>query len=138
MWKQIKFWQQAATWLGLLMLLAAVTACNFTQSAFALTANNAGSAFAAAETTLAYEHAGKITPAYASSSFLSYQSELSGTDQSLISQATGDKRTLHRLLALYMPAMQVVNAPCLSNSCNWQKQLTQLKNASTAFNEAGS
>ncbi len=47
--------------LVLLILGSLLSACTFTQNAFSRTANNAGSAFAAAEETLTYAHEGKIT-----------------------------------------------------------------------------
>ena len=122
----------------LLALLVMVSACQLAQSAFAITASNAGSAFAAASTTLSYAHEGKITYVYASSSFVNYQSELGGLDQALSSQAGApDKRTVQRLLELYKLAMQAVNAPCLSASCNWRAQVAALNRASKAFLEAG-
>src|SRR5690349_16273025 len=65
----------------ILLLLLLLTGCQMTQSGFARTANDAGSAFAAASTTLTYAHTGKLTTAYAQTSFENYQSELSGVDQ---------------------------------------------------------
>ncbi len=126
--------------MGLMLVIFCLltTACAFTQTAFSRTANNAGSAFAAAEATLLYAHVGKITYSYAASSFINYQSELSGTDQTLAAQGAGDTRTLQRLLALYSPAIQVVDNPCLSTVCNWRKQIEILNHASQAFLEAGS
>jgi hypothetical protein len=123
----------------LLVLLLTVTACQLTQSAFARTAGDAGAAFAAASTTLSYAHEGKITNAYASSSFMNFQSELSGLDQTLSSQqGAPDSHTVQHLLSLYKSAMQVVNNPCLSESCNWHAQVTALDRASRAFLEAES
>ena len=122
--------------LGLFVLLWAMVGCTLTQSTFARTTNNAGSAFAAAATTLTYAHEGKITYAYASSSFQNFQSELSGIDQTLTAQSGVDAHTLQRLLALYKPAMQVIDAPCLSNACDWQRQVDRLNRASQAFSGA--
>ncbi|HYX50130.1 MAG TPA: hypothetical protein VE843_10335 [Ktedonobacteraceae bacterium] len=136
--RQNKSWQKFAIGLILLMSCFLLTACTFTQTAFSRTANNAGSAFAAAEATILYAHQGKITYSYAASSFINYQSELSGTDQTLAAQGAADRRTLQRLLALYSPAMQVVDNPCLSTVCNWRKQIEILNRASQAFLEAGS
>jgi len=121
----------------LLVLFSLSTACTFTETAFTRTANNAGSAFAAAEVTLTYAHEGKITYSYAASSFVNFQSELSGTGKTLAAQGTADAYTLRRLLAFYSPAMQVIDAPCLSNMCNWPRQIEILKRASQAFLEAG-
>ncbi len=123
--------------LVLIILCSLLTACTFTQNAFTRTANNTGSAFAAAKETLIYAHEGKITYSYASSSFENYQSELQGTDQALTAQGASEKQTLHKLLALYSSAIQVVVAPCLSNTCNWQKQVDILHRTSQAFLEAG-
>ena len=135
---QNKVWQKFGTVLVLLVLFSLLAACTFTQSAFTRTANNAGSAFAAAEVTLTYAHEGKITYSYAASSFVNFQSELSDTGKTLAAQGTADAHTLQRLLALFSPAIQVIDAPCLSNMCNWCKQIEILNRASQAFLEAGS
>jgi hypothetical protein len=131
-------WQKFGMGFVLLVLCSLLTACTFTQTAFSRTANNAGSAFAAAEATLTYAHEGKITYSYADSSFVNFQSELNSTDQTLASQGATDTHTLKRLLALYSPAIQVIDAPCLNNTCNWRQQIEILKRASQAFLEAGS
>jgi L-aminopeptidase/D-esterase-like protein len=122
----------------LLILLLIITGCQFTQAAFPRMASNAGSAFAAAATTLAYAHAGKVTYAYAAASFVNYQSELDGLDQVLPSQSgTPDKSTIQHLLALYNVAIKAVDAPCLSNACDWRIQVDVLNRTSKAFLEAG-
>jgi hypothetical protein len=123
---------------SLFFLLVLASGCQMTQSGFARTANNAGSAFAAASITLSYAHEGMITKAYAQSSFMNYQSELSGLDQQVPSQqGTPDKQQIEHLLDLYKPAMQVVNSPCLASTCHWQAQVAALDRASKAFLEAG-
>lgn len=114
-----------------------LTACQLTPSAFSKTVGNAGSAFAAAATTLAYAHEGKITYAYARSSFVNYQSELNGLDQQLSSQSgSRTKSTVQHLLSLYKSAMQAVNQPCLQDVCNWRAQVDALNSASQAFLKA--
>ena len=133
-----KIWQIFGIELVLLMFCSLLSSCTFSHGTFTRTANNAGSAFAAAEATLTYAHEGKITYAYAASSFINYQSELNGTDQALTAQGASDKQTLHKLLALYSPAIQVVDAPCLSTGCNWHKQVEILNQASQAFLGVGS
>ena len=130
-------WQKCGTCIGLLLLLSILAGCTVTESAFARTTGNAGSAFAAAMTTLAYEHEGKLTYAFAVSSFADFQSELTGTDQALLAQGAANTRTGRQLLALYTPAMQVIDAPCLSNACDWRAQDALLQRASQAFLEAG-
>lgn len=122
----------------LLILLLIVTGCQFKQAAFPRMASNAGSAFAAAATTLAYAHEGKVTYAYAAASFVNYQSELDGLDQTLPSQnGVPDKRSIQHLLNLYKVAIKAVDSPCLSNSCDWRTQVNALNRASKAFLEAG-
>ena len=119
------------------LLFFLLTGCQLTPSALSKTTGNAGSAFAAAATTLAYAHEGNITYAYARSSFENYQSELSGLDQQLSAQSSPDtKNTIQHLLALYRPAMQAVNQPCLEASCNWRAQVNALNAASQAFLKA--
>jgi hypothetical protein len=130
-------WRKSGTWIGLLLLLSVLSGCNVTESTFARTTSNAGSAFAAAVTTLTYAREDKITYAYAASSFVNYQSGLNGTDQALTALSTVDTRTLHHLLTLYKPAIQVINAPCLSSACNWHSQIEILNRASQAFLKAG-
>lgn len=122
----------------LLVLCLVLSGCELTQPAFTRMAGDAGAAFAATSTTLSYAHSGKITYAYAASSFVNYQSELDGLDQTLPSQSGApDKHTVQRLLALYKPAIQAVDSPCLSDTCNWRAQVEALNRASRAFLEAG-
>ena len=113
--------------------------CQFSQSSFLQTVNNTGSAFAAAATTLQYAHTGKLTYAYASSSFEVYRSELSGIDRKLSTAGSGvtGTQSIASLLALYHTAMQAVNTPCLQDSCNWRVQVAALNRASQAFLKAG-
>ena len=118
-------------------LLFTLTRCQLSQSSFTRTASNAGSAFAAAETTLTYAHTGKLTMTYAKASFESFQSELSGIEQQLPSQqGAPDTHTTQRLLDLYKAAMQAINLPCLETTCNWHDQVTALQRASSAFLKA--
>ena len=122
----------------LLVLPVMASGCQLTQSAFTRTAGNAGSAFAAASTTLTYLHEGKISKAYAASSFVNYASELDGLDQALPTlSGSPDARTLQQLLDLYKPAIQVIHDPCLDASCDWRTQIAALDRASKAFLEAG-
>ena len=131
-------WRNYCVGFLLLILLLIVTGCQFTQAAFPRMVSNAGSAFAAAATTLAYAHAGKVTYAYAAASFVNYQSELDGLDQTLPFQnGTPDKRTVQHLLDLYKVAIKAVDSPCLSNSCDWRTQIDALNRTSKAFLEVG-
>jgi hypothetical protein len=127
-----------AVCVGLIALLLITTGCQLTPPSFSITAGNVGSAFAASETTLLYAHEGKITYAYAASSFVNFQSELNSADQTLASsRGTPDASAMRQLLALYQAAMQVVNAPCLHDTCNWRTQVAVLDRASQAFIKAG-
>src|ERR1700686_1042071 len=106
-------WKNIAVCIGFIALLLMTTGCQLIQPSFSITAGNVGSALAASETTLLYAHEGKITYAYATSSFVNFQSELIGADQTLgSSQGTPDASTMRQLLTFYRAAMQVVNAPC--------------------------
>ncbi len=125
--------------LALVFLLCVLTGCQLSQSGFSRTASNAGAAFSAASTTLTYAHTGKLTAAYAQSSFESYRNELNNTDQQLSSQRSStDTHTIQHLLQLYKPAMQAINSPCLADSCDWHQQVADLNRASDAFLKAGS
>ena len=105
---------------------------------FTKKAGSAGSAFAAASTTLTYLHTGKLTTSYTKASFESYRSELSGIDQQLSSQqGSPDTHTTQRLLALYTVAMQAINQTCLEATCDWHAQVSALNQASSAFLKAG-
>src|SRR5436305_12933833 len=102
-----RMWRNYCVGSLLLTLLLLVTGCEFTQAAFPRMASNAGSAFAAAATTLAYAHEGKVTYAYAAASFVNYQSELDGLDQTLPSQSGApDKHAVQHLLNLYKVAIK--------------------------------
>ncbi len=139
---QSMIWKKATIYVStigfLLMITLLITGCQIKQPLFSTTAGNIGSAFAAAETTLLYAHEGKITYAYADSSFANFQSELSGADQTIAaSQGVPSASILRQLLSLYQNAMRAVNTPCLSDSCNWRVQLSMLDRASKAFLKAG-
>ena len=123
----------AVPYMSVLALCFILTGCQFSQSRFSQTVNNTGSAFAAAATTLQYAHTGKLTYAYASSSFEVYRSELSGIEQTL----TASGKAGAQLIASARAAMQVVNAPCLQDSCNWRVQVATLNQASQTFLKAG-
>ncbi|GHO97759.1 hypothetical protein KSF_078070 [Reticulibacter mediterranei] len=121
-----------------LLLTLAISACSLTQSPFVRMVDGAGGTFSAAATTLAYFHQGKLTRAYTISSFAGYESQLDGLDQQLpAQQGADDQATVKRLLALYKPAMQVVQQPCLESSCDWRGQVTTLERAGKAFVEVG-
>jgi hypothetical protein len=123
--------------LGLALTAVLFSGCQLTQSAFARSAGNAGAAFAAAEQTLRDAH-GRITVAYATSSFVNFRSELQGLDTQLPSQsgAPGSGQIKH-LLALYDTAMAAVAHPSLTASCDWKGQIAALDAASKAFLKAG-
>ena len=131
-------WKNIAVCIGFIALLLITTGCQLMQPSFSITAGNVGSALAASETTLLYAHEGKITYAYAASSFVNFQSELNGADQTLASsQGAPDTSTMRQLLSLYQVAIRVVNAPCLNDTCNWRTQVMILDRASKAFIKAG-
>ena len=122
---------------ALVVVLLMLTGCTLTQSAFAQTADTAGSAFAAAATTLAYAHHKKITSAYAVASFVSFQDEVQGMAGQLPSlQGAPSARTVRQLLALYAPAERAVTHPCLDPSCDWRAQVRALQRAGGAFTRA--
>jgi hypothetical protein len=119
-------------------LVLLLTGCQITRSSFNRTVANAGAAFSAASTTITYAHTGQITSSYARSSFINYQSELSGLDQQLPSQqGAPDTHTVQQLLDLYKPAMQAVNQPCITASCDWHAQVASLDRASKEFLKVG-
>jgi len=121
-----------------LLLILMTSACSLTQPPFVRMVDGAGGTFSAATTTLTYFHQGKLSRAYTVSSFAGYESQLDGLDQQLPAQQGADNQaTVKRLLALYKPAMQVVQQPCLESSCDWRGQVAILERASKAFVEVG-
>jgi hypothetical protein len=120
----------------LLLALLVVSGCSFTQPPFMRMAGDAGGTFSAAATTLTFFHQGKLSRAYTLSSFAGFESELAGLDQQLPSQqGAPHQSTVQHLLALYRPAMQAVEQPCLDSSCDWRGQIAALEQASRAFVE---
>lgn len=120
------------------LLLVALTGCQFTQPEFERTAGDTGATFAAAATTLTYVHEQKIPPQYATSSFANFESTLAGLDQQLPGQqGAPDRKLLQSLLSLYREAMKIVQQPCLEATCDWRTQVQTLKAASQAFLKAG-
>ena len=119
------------------LLLLTASGCALSQSAFDRTAGDAGASFAAAAATLTYVHQGRLTTAYAASSFVNFRSALSGLDRQLsTAEGAPDARTVRHLLALARPAEQAVRQPCLEGACAWRAQVVALHRASEAFLEA--
>lgn len=135
-WHVWRAWSKRIVVHALLSILVLCAGCQtqISQSAFAHMASNASAAFAAAEATLRYEHAGKITSAYAESSFINYQSELSKLPQTLPAQSGAPHaQTLRHLLHVVAPALTAVAHPCLQASCGWRTQVAELAAASSAL-----
>ncbi len=125
-----------SAWICIILVLA-LSGCNFTQSAFARMADTISGAFSAASTTLTYFHTNKLTYVYTTSSFENYASELNGLDQKLPSQTGApEHQKIQQLLVLYQPAMQALEHPCLESSCQWHEQVAAIDRASKAFQEA--
>lgn len=124
--------------IGIVMLLLfALSGCSATQSAFDKTAGNAASELAAAATTLEYLHQGKLTVAYARSSFVNFANNVRGVGSQLAGlQGAPPPATVRRLAALYRQAELAVRRPCLEGSCNWRVQVTALNHASAALIKA--
>jgi hypothetical protein len=111
--------------------------CAATQSAFARQASSAAGGFGAAALTLADAHQGRLTFAYARASFVNHQSQLSGLDAQVPDlQAAPDQATISHVLALYAPAMRVIEQPCLDTRCDWRAQVGAIERASAAFLQA--
>jgi hypothetical protein len=91
-------------------LAAALAACGWTKSEFARTAEEAGSAFAAAAATLRLEHEGRLTVPYLRSAFEVYRSQLDGLD-----------------------AFPELERPCADGGCDWAAQMTLLAEAGEDF-----
>lgn len=124
--------------LALLALILAATGCTMTQTPFERAAGDAGSAFAASATTLAYAHDGKLTKAYARASFVIYRAQLKGLDRSLPAlDGAPDPSTVRHLIELAQAAHPAVDDPCLDDGCDWRAQVEALQRASDAFLQAG-
>lgn len=112
--------------------------CSATQSDFARTAGNAGSALAAAAATLSDAHQGAITMAYAASSFVNFRSELEGVAGQLAASSGGPgRRATAHFVALIERAWPAIAHPCLEDSCDWRAQVTAIQSASDALVRAG-
>jgi hypothetical protein len=131
-----RLWRYATSGLFLLLALT-MSGCNFTQPPFEQMTDNISGAFSAASTTLTYQHQGRLTRLYTTSSFENYANELNGLDQQLPSQqGAPDRARVQRLISFYQKATQAVENPCLESSCHWQEQVLALNQASKAFQEA--
>ncbi|HSR24285.1 MAG TPA: hypothetical protein VLW53_12095 [Candidatus Eisenbacteria bacterium] len=102
-------------------------------------ASSAGSELAAAATTIEYVHTGRLPASFASAGFVNYRSSLQDTEQRLRTAGGGPRGAgLERLLALYRPAWNAVQHPCLGGGCDWRGQVQELRAASDALDrEAG-
>ncbi|MDQ3880627.1 MAG: hypothetical protein M3295_06115 [Chloroflexota bacterium] len=119
------------------LVVATAAGCGMTQSSFARTAGEVGSEFAAARETLRLQHDGRLSAAYATSAFTSYEAQLTGKDHGLAGlDGAPERGTVDRLVRLYRSAMEAVGAPCLDDSCDWRGQAHALADASAAFLEA--
>lgn len=122
---------------ALLPLLLALGGCSMTQSAFDQTASNGAAGLAAAATTLAYVHEGKLTSAYARASFVNFATNLNGLDSQLGGQhGAPDRRTVRRLVALTKQAERAAMHPCIDGPCDWRAQVTAISRASAALLKA--
>jgi len=118
-------------------LAVLATGCQMTQSPFVRVTGETGAELAAAATTLQYAHEGQLTHPYAQAAFEGYASALTGADQEIIAAEGAPSQELARRLAdLSREAAAVAEQPCLTASCNWQGQLTLLRQASAELIEA--
>ena len=127
-------------WLAALAAVVALltAGCSASKSPFARQAGDAGEEFAAAAITLRDLHEGRLTRAYAQSSFVNFEKAVGDVPEQL-PKASGhpDPGALQHLLDLYRPASRAVAEPCLDAGCDWQGQVAALEAASKAFIEAG-
>jgi uncharacterized protein YceK len=120
------------------LLMISLAGCSATQSDFARTAGNAGSALAAAAATLNDAHQGAITMAYAASSFVNFRSELDGIASQLASSSGGPgRRATAHLVALFKRAWPAIAHPCLEDGCDWHAQVAAIQRASDALVRTG-
>jgi len=113
------------------------TGCEFTQSAFARVTRETGAELAAAATTLQYAHEGQLTDSYAQAAFEGYASALEGADREIITAEGAPSQELARRLAgLSRKAEAVAEQPCLTDSCDWEGQVTLLRQASAELVKA--
>ena len=111
--------------------------CQMTQSAFARVTGEAGAELAAAATTLQYAHEGQLTDSYAQAAFEGYASALEGADREIITAEGAPRQELvQRLADLSRKTAAVAKQPCLTASCDWQGQLTLLRQASAELIKA--
>ena len=118
-------------------LAIVVTGCQMTQTPFVRVAGETGAELAAAATTLQYVHEGQLTHPYAQAAFEGYASALESADQEIVAAEGAPSQELARRLAgLAREAAAVAERPCLTASCDWQGQLTLLRQASAELIKA--
>jgi hypothetical protein len=96
-----------------------------------------GAELAAAATTLQYAHEGQLTHSYARAAFEGYASALAGADREIVAAKGAPSQELAQHLAdLSRDAAAVAEQPCLTASCDWQGQITLLRQTSAELIEA--
>jgi hypothetical protein len=114
-----------------------VTGCQMTQSPFVRVTGETGAELAAAATTLKYAHEAQLTHPYAQAAFEGYASALTSADQEIVAAEGAPSQELAwRLADLTREAAAVADQPCLTASCDWQGQLTLLRQASAELIKA--
>jgi hypothetical protein len=121
---------------ALLILLAACSPSTYSETPFVRQASDAASAIAAAATTLEYVHTGKLDTRYATSSLDIYREMLRKIIPKLPDQGGApDDATLQPVLDTVRQAQDVLDDPCLNDSCDWQGQVNTLRQAQQALLE---
>ena len=123
--------------LGLVLLLAACSPGDYAQTPFARAASDAASALSAAALTLEDLHTGKLDRRYAGPSLGIYRALVSETAATLARQrGAPEAPTLRPALDALARAGHVLDAPCLEDGCDWQRQVGILRSARDALLEA--
>jgi hypothetical protein len=121
---------------ALLVLLAACSPSSVSETPFARQASDAASSISAAATTLEYLHAGKLDTRYATSSLDIYREMLQKIAPELPGQGGApDESTLRPVLDTVRQAQDVLDDPCLTETCDWQGQIDTLHRAQQALLE---
>lgn len=123
--------------IALAQLLTGCIPSSFAQTPYQQAIGDAASLFASSATVIEQIHQGELDRRYAHSTLALYQAHLEKLPAfgGLRGAPDGDEPS--RLATLLEDTIPIVSDPCLESDCDWQSQVEALRQASTAFEEAG-
>lgn len=111
------------------VVAASALGCNASQpTQFEQVAQAADAGIASARATLELVHAGRLTIPYGAAAFVEYRSLLHGASQQVRS-ASGSPANVDAIARAVRDAENVVESPCLEDTCDWRGQLRVFERA---------